>query len=166
MNPTRYRTEGTVIRLRSTFHAAHRLPHLPGKCRSLHGHTWRAWADITTPGAEPDDNGIIADFGYIKTALNAITKTHFDHGVLLGVDDGLQHALTCDAYNDHPDEQKVFLFGKSTLTKDLRWPTVENVAIAVHRLLSEALGDSIIVESVTIQETDNNQATYTGSLDP
>lgn len=161
-----YRTEGVTVRLRSTFHAAHRLPQLPGKCRSLHGHTWRAWAEVTAPEGELDDNGIIADFAHIKNALRAITTDLFDHGTMLGVEDRMHLALKSDAYTDDPEEQKVFIFGREPYTKDLRWPTVENVAVLVHRMLTEALGDRLIVESVTIQETDNNQAIYTGRLDP
>lgn len=56
------------------FHAAHQLPHHAGKCRGLHGHTYRV--DLTFEGTpapvdptKPStDEGMLIDFDDIKSA--------------------------------------------------------------------------------------------------
>ena len=74
-----------------TFEAAHRLPHLPGKCVSLHGHSWRVEVTVTAP--RPDRNGIVVEFGAWKKALRSWIDQHLDHGTMLGADDPLIGAL-------------------------------------------------------------------------
>ncbi len=52
------------------FDAAHRLPNYPGKCATLHGHTWRVMAQIEFPiipvelvsHEDPDVCGILVDY--------------------------------------------------------------------------------------------------------
>jgi 6-pyruvoyltetrahydropterin/6-carboxytetrahydropterin synthase len=31
---------GSSVTIRHSFEAGHRLAHIPGKCQSLHGHSW------------------------------------------------------------------------------------------------------------------------------
>lgn len=62
-----------------TFHAAHAIPHHQGKCRILHGHTYRA--DIYVAGAVQRDGpemGMVRDFDAIKDAWAAI-EPKLDH---------------------------------------------------------------------------------------
>ena len=69
----------TVTVTRSfTFDAAHVLPWHPGKCARLHGHTYRV--DVTVAGPL-DENGIVVDFGDIKTAAAAVIEP-LDHTLL------------------------------------------------------------------------------------
>lgn len=54
-----------------TFHAAHQLPNHDGKCRDLHGHTYRVEVGVTGPVNARDgspDEGMVLDFGVIKAA--------------------------------------------------------------------------------------------------
>lgn len=74
-----------------TFDAAHRLSFHKGKCRNLHGHTWRV--DVTATG-RADSNGIVVDFGDMKTLIGDWLNEEFDHAVIAHVDDEeLQNAL-------------------------------------------------------------------------
>jgi len=66
------------------FHAAHRLPNHDGKCRALHGHTYRL--DIKISGSakygERPDAGMIMDFGELKKLVMEVILDKFDHKYL------------------------------------------------------------------------------------
>ncbi|MCK4787456.1 MAG: 6-carboxytetrahydropterin synthase, partial [Desulfobacteraceae bacterium] len=49
-----------------TFDSAHRLLNHPGKCRSLHGHTYKL--EVTFQAQELQ-NGMVYDFGDMKKVL-------------------------------------------------------------------------------------------------
>ena len=50
-----------IVRRRFDFEAAHRLPRHPGKCRELHGHSYRLVVAVERP-VDPD-SGMVIDFG-------------------------------------------------------------------------------------------------------
>jgi 6-pyruvoyltetrahydropterin/6-carboxytetrahydropterin synthase len=146
----------TSVRVRHNFETAHRLPFLGGKCTNLHGHSW--WAEITVSG-HPDHDGLLVDFGALKTAVRAWIDTHLDHGAMLGKDDPLLPAL-------REDGTRLFVFGHDDLAEDLHWPTVEHVALLLARVATRLLarngwGDRCRVTEVTVQETHVNQAAVT-----
>lgn len=135
-----------TITVSHNFETAHRLPHLPGKCVSLHGHSW--WTDITVTAPEPDTDGVVIEFGAFKKALRAWIDEHLDHGVMLGSGDPLLGPLLDSG-------TKVFLVPG--------WPTVENVArlladVATELLASVPHVDGAQVAHVEVQETRVNRA--------
>ncbi len=60
--------------VRQTFDAAHCIPNHPGKCRNLHGHTYKVEAEFS--GEALDDIGMVMDFADLKGALKAILPDH------------------------------------------------------------------------------------------
>lgn len=64
---------------RFRFETAHRLPHHPGKCKHLHGHSYTLEVGVRGPVGE---NGMVVDFGDIKRAVSPLVE-QWDHGVLL-----------------------------------------------------------------------------------
>lgn len=79
-----------------TFDAAHRLQNHNGKCRNLHGHTYRV--DVTIFGAtnEEDgapDEGMVLDFGELKEWWKRDGEP-FDHVTILQHSDPLVTVLT------------------------------------------------------------------------
>lgn len=147
----------TAIAVRHNFETGHRLPHLSGKCENLHGHSW--WVEVTV--ATDVDTEVVVEFGAFKKALREWIDTHLDHGVMLGVEDKLRDTLV--------GHGKVFTFGEQVpgnyLTKDLAWPTVENVAhmlgrVAVRELLQQTRAQGAHVDQVTVTETHVNSATW------
>jgi 6-pyruvoyltetrahydropterin/6-carboxytetrahydropterin synthase len=52
------------VRRRFEFEAAHHLPGHPGKCRELHGHSYRLI--VTMERAIDDRSGMVIDFGDLK----------------------------------------------------------------------------------------------------
>ncbi|RCV51920.1 6-pyruvoyl trahydropterin synthase family protein [Marinitenerispora sediminis] len=140
------------VTVRHNFETAHRLPHLGGKCRNLHGHSW--WVEVTVAG-DLDERGIVVDFGSLKKRLRDWIDTHLDHGAMLGDADPLVPALLADG-------SKLFQFGVSEPSKGLDWPTVENVADLVARVAAneiEAAGwTGVTVSAVRVSETHVNAA--------
>lgn len=145
------------IAVRHNFETGHRLPHLAGKCENLHGHSW--WVEVTV--ATEVDTDVVVEFGGFKRALREWVDAHLDHGLMLSVKDPLTEVLR--------NHGKVFVFGEDLpgnyLTRDLGWPTVENVAhllgrVAVHALLQQSRAQGAQVARVTVQETHVNSAAW------
>jgi len=67
------------LTVRSEFSSAHFLRDYEGKCKNLHGHTWKV--AVTIAGAELDSIGMMADFVEMKTHLKIILGT-MDHACL------------------------------------------------------------------------------------
>lgn len=145
-----------AVTVRHNFETGHRLPHLGGKCQSLHGHSW--WAEVTVEAPELAPDGTVVEFGEFKGKLREWIDQHLDHGLMLGVADDL--ALTLKKAG------KVYLFGvPATIAADLAWPTVENVAVLLARAAAVLLGDCVRatgsdVVHVVVSETHVNEASW------
>ena len=61
------------------FEAAHQLPWHEGKCRNLHGHSYRL--EVTVEGPL-NEHGIVVDFADIKHVVDAEVVDRFDHTYL------------------------------------------------------------------------------------
>jgi 6-pyruvoyltetrahydropterin/6-carboxytetrahydropterin synthase len=142
------------VTVRHNFETGHRLPHLPGKCQSLHGHSW--WAAVTVGAPTTGEDGVVVDFGALKKGLRDWIDTNLDHGLMLGHADPLLDYLAAHG--------KVFEF-----TPDLGdWPTVENVAALLADVTADVLdnldnGTGLRVEviRVVVNETHVNEAAWT-----
>lgn len=138
-----------AITVRHNFETAHRLPHLPGKCTSLHGHSW--WAEVTVEAPTLDAQGLVVEFGPFKRELREWIDATLDHGVMLGPDDPLVPILRAH-------DCKVFPVPG--------WPTVENVARHIADTAAVILGSldhapGARIARVHVAETHVNAATWT-----
>lgn len=146
----------STVSIKHSFEAGHRLPVLPGKCQSLHGHSWTVEVVISADG--PNELGIVANFTDLKKKLRYFIDEMLDHGLMLGRDDELASFLGTHG--------KVFVFGEGYAhTEDLAWPTVENVAILLSRVATGYLAeiehvDGAYVAQVVVSETSTNRATW------
>jgi 6-pyruvoyltetrahydropterin/6-carboxytetrahydropterin synthase len=61
------------------FEAAHQLPWHEGKCRDLHGHSYRL--DVTVEGPLTE-NGVVVDFADLKAVVRREVIDRFDHKYL------------------------------------------------------------------------------------
>jgi 6-pyruvoyltetrahydropterin/6-carboxytetrahydropterin synthase len=71
------------IRKSFTFEAAHVLPHHPGKCARLHGHSYRL--EIVLEGPLQDEGpaaGMVEDFEVIARVAKATILAQLDHHYL------------------------------------------------------------------------------------
>lgn len=135
------------VTVRHNFETAHRLPHLQGKCQSLHGHSW--WANVTV--SAPDvAAGLVVEFGPFKTALRAWIDANLDHGSMLGPEDPLGPVLVAH--------------GCKVRTVP-GWPTVENVAAMIAAQAATILegltrAPGAEVTCVRVTETHVNEAAW------
>jgi 6-pyruvoyltetrahydropterin/6-carboxytetrahydropterin synthase len=61
------------------FEAAHRLDWHPGKCKNLHGHSYRL--DVSVEGPL-DANGVVLDFDTLKEVVRTQVVDRWDHSDL------------------------------------------------------------------------------------
>ena len=62
------------------FEAAHSLPKHPGKCRDLHGHSYRLYVTVELP-VDPE-SGMAIDFSELRRVVKAEVVEHLDHNCL------------------------------------------------------------------------------------
>lgn len=102
-----------------TFDAAHQLPNHIGKCKNLHGHTYRL--EVIVCGEIREDNGsssegMILDFGILKGEVKSAFLDAWDHAFLARGDEKVLPVL-------QETGQKVVITGQTT--------TAENLAMMV-----------------------------------
>jgi 6-pyruvoyltetrahydropterin/6-carboxytetrahydropterin synthase len=66
-----------IVRRSFDFEAAHKLPHHPGKCRELHGHSYRLVVCVDRP-VDPD-SGMAIDFADLKQIVRTRVVDVLDH---------------------------------------------------------------------------------------
>jgi len=74
-----YHRQRVLVTKEFTFDAAHHLHAYEGKCKNLHGHTYRVVFGIS---AIPDARGISVDFGEIKRIWKESIEGCLDHRYL------------------------------------------------------------------------------------
>jgi 6-pyruvoyltetrahydropterin/6-carboxytetrahydropterin synthase len=62
------------------FEAAHRLPNHPGKCRCLHGHSYKLW--VTAERTIDPASGMAIDFSDLKRIVRREVVDQVDHKLL------------------------------------------------------------------------------------
>ncbi|UHA75322.1 6-carboxytetrahydropterin synthase QueD [Paenibacillus sp. 481] len=75
----RYHTKRVLVSKEFTFDAAHHLHAYEGKCKNLHGHTYKAVFGLS---GYVDEIGIALDFGDIKTIWKERIEPYLDHRYL------------------------------------------------------------------------------------
>ncbi|PMB05723.1 6-carboxytetrahydropterin synthase QueD [Fischerella thermalis CCMEE 5273] len=78
-NELKYHHRRVAVTKSFTFDAAHHLHLYDGKCKSLHGHTYRL--SITVSGYV-DEIGIVLDFGELKRLFQEEIDARLDHRYL------------------------------------------------------------------------------------
>lgn len=81
-----------IVKKELKFDAAHRLVNYSGKCKDLHGHSYRVIVELVCK--ELDKRGLGVDFGEIKMLFQGWLDDNWDHNVILCVDDSLCQLLT------------------------------------------------------------------------
>ncbi|WP_208590637.1 6-carboxytetrahydropterin synthase QueD [Gracilibacillus suaedae] len=75
----KYHQKRVMVSKEFTFDAAHHLHCYEGKCKNLHGHTYKVVFGIS---GFVDDIGIVIDFGDIKNIWKEKIEIHLDHRYL------------------------------------------------------------------------------------
>ena len=66
-----------IVRRSFDFEAAHQLPHHPGKCRDLHGHSYRLLVSVDR--AVDAGSGLAIDFSDLKAVVRSRVVDVLDH---------------------------------------------------------------------------------------
>jgi 6-pyruvoyl-tetrahydropterin synthase len=123
------------------FEGAHALLDYDGKCRHIHGHSYRLL--ITVSGVpESRENhpksGMVLDFSELKSIVTSYITEPFDHALILRSDSPLAEEIS-NSY----ENVKIVEFQ----------PTSENLTINFAKILKEHLPSHIKLCSVKLYET-------------
>jgi 6-pyruvoyltetrahydropterin/6-carboxytetrahydropterin synthase len=75
----KYHSKRVLVSKEFTFDAAHHLHCYEGKCKNLHGHTYKVIFGIS---GFVDETGLMIDFGDIKEIWKKEIEVHLDHRYL------------------------------------------------------------------------------------
>ncbi|MBY0098151.1 6-carboxytetrahydropterin synthase QueD [Mesobacillus maritimus] len=78
-NQLKYHSKRVLVSKEFTFDASHHLHNYEGKCKNLHGHTYRVIFGIS---GYVDDRGLMIDFGDIKEIWKSDIEIYLDHRYL------------------------------------------------------------------------------------
>lgn len=134
-----------IIRKEYKFYAAHRNEELADKCRNLHGHRYGVVCHF-----EVERKGSISTlFGDFDALVEPFLKMHYDHALLINVEDPLYETLV-----DHCERT-----GEDLRLKRFTRPTsVENLA---YMLFGEITELGFRLHQLEIRETDTSVCIYT-----
>lgn len=152
--------------------AGHRVTMHDSKCKNVHGHRYVIYGTFEGPlfvdGAE---QGMVADFGHLKSIMMGIADAYCDHAMILGVDDpyvedfisnnSLGEVKTVVAENGFYFDNSA-RFGKLYVIPYV--PTSENLAYHWYNRMSEAIasryGDRVTLVKIKVEETPNCYSEY------
>lgn len=133
---------------RICFDAGHRVYGHEGKCRNLHGHSYKVF--LTAEAPQLDALGRVIDFGVLKGLLGTWIDEKWDHGFLLCREDKEAQTLVGAL-----EGQKLYILPYN--------PTAENIG----KYLLEEVGPRVLEDSgvklvkVDVWETENCLASVT-----
>lgn len=130
-----------------TFEMAHALPAYEGKCRNIHGHSYRLYVTVEgeplqQQGAATD--GMVIDFHQLKELVQAQVVDPFDHALVLP----RSESGTADHLGD---------YGAKLIYTSFQ-PTSENLLIHFASLLEGRLPTGTRLHSLKLYETETSCA--------
>jgi 6-pyruvoyltetrahydropterin/6-carboxytetrahydropterin synthase len=155
------------VTVRIPFEAAHRLLGHPGKCKYIHGHSYVA--TVVMSRAVLDKLGMVLDFSAIKRLVKSWIDNWWDHNLILSTEDPLYELFT------RPTKETSELVGDKKIygMACKRNPTAEGMSTELYEVIQNQILTYFVkngyedltnvrLVSVSIQETENCSATYTG----
>ena len=131
------------------FESAHRLFHYTGKCKNIHGHSYRAIVVLERADHVLAHPGFVIDFGDIRRIVKTWIDENWDHAIILWKDDPL-----CTVLNR---------YGSIKMFKMDSDPTAERMAKILYTVVSAELDEATLVTEVAITETVGATAIYRSS---
>ena len=111
------------------FSAAHSLPRHPGKCKNLHGHTYKV--EIVVEGEKKEDTECVADFAEVKAQVEEVLDL-LDHKHL-------------NEIIEYPTSENIALFLKQHLATKL---AQSNLGVSLYSIkLWEGRDKWVMIES-------------------
>lgn len=140
-----------------TFETAHVLYNYDGKCKNMHGHSYKLF--VTVKGQPADDlenpkNGMVVDFGDIKNIVKSEVIDVWDHAVL--VNGKSPHK----ALGEELSRQ-----GHRTIFCDYQ-PTCENMLYDIAAKIKAKLPPSVTLAYLKLHETENSYGEWFAEENP
>lgn len=132
------------------FESAHALQNYDGKCKNMHGHSYKLFVTIIgEPINDSTDpkNGMVMDFGILKKIVDDEITNSYDHSVLLNKNDPKAKDLRNYSY-----------FSNFKLT-DYQ-PTCENLLIEFAQKIKTKLPQNVKLHSLKLHETATSYAEW------
>ncbi len=124
-----------------TWEMGHRLPFHEGKCKNLHGHSYKCMIEVT---GEPDENGMVLDYYELKKITEPIFE-ELDHSFIVWNED----KELIDALSKLNSRMVVVNFQT----------TAENICFyLLDKIKSAKLPSNIKALKVRVMETENTYA--------
>lgn len=140
------------LEIQHNLEAAHRfyLAQSSPKCRSIHGHRWIVI--LTLKAEKLDPQGMMIEFGQLKSVWRSWLDSHLDHTLILHQEDPMVEAVRAVE-----PELRLFLTPDDPTTETL----AKVLAAQAHQLL-ETLGCAkrVQVERLRLEETRVNAAEF------
>ena len=144
-----------ILRLTRVFHfdMAHVLLNYPGKCKNIHGHTYKL--EVTVKGCPCNDDaspkkGMLIDFSDFKNLILCEIISIWDHALMI-----------------HRDSDPALLKAlKKNYEKILSvpfQPTTENMICELAAIISKILPTDLQLFSLKLYETENSYAEWDAS---
>ena len=134
-----------------SFESAHALEGYDGKCRHIHGHSYRFYVTIIgEPNGDPTNPkcGMVMDFGELKKLVNEEVVEPMDHAFVM------RRTESADAVNSVLHEG----FGNVVLV-DYQ-PTCENMLADFAARISRRLPEGVALHSLKMYETATSYAEW------
>ncbi len=146
----------SLIRLTKhfNFEAAHALYGYDGKCKNIHGHSYRLSVCVVgTPinDATQVKNGMVMDFGDLKKLVNHEIIAVFDHATVLNQQS--PHITLAESLKSYA--HKIVLVDYQ--------PTSENMLLDFAERLKKVLPKNVSLHSLKLYETANSFAEWFAS---
>lgn len=134
-----------------TFESAHALWGYDGKCREIHGHSYRLF--VTVKGEQSTDCndpklGMVMDFGVLKSIVNEQIISRLDHSFVM--------RNTAEALSLAESMKGQFT---NVVVVDYQ-PTCENMLLDFATRLKAALPEGITLHSLRLHETATSYAEW------
>lgn len=134
-----------------TFETGHALYGYDGKCRNVHGHSYKLFVTVIgTPISDPNHVkfGMVIDFGDLKKIVMEEIVDVFDHATVFNKN--TPHVELAKELSDR---------GHSVLLVDYQ-PTSEMLVIDFSEKIKKRLPENIRLFSLRLQETDSSYAEW------
>jgi len=151
---TKYRMSKIRITKQFSFETAHALYGYDGKCRNLHGHSYKL--SVTVVGTPIEDInhaklGMVIDFGDLKKIVKEDIEDVFDHATVFNKN--TPHVELAKEL-----EQR----GHDIILVDYQ-PTTENMVVDFSQKIKARLPKNIALHSLRLQETETSYAEWYAS---
>lgn len=133
-----------------TFEMAHALWNYDGPCRNIHGHSYKLWVTVSgipNPDPKHPKQGMVMDFGQLKSIVREAIIYRFDHSVVISRNAPHDILRTIEQ-----------MFDKYEITT--YQPTCENLVIDFAGILMKKLPANTQLIQLKLQETETSYAEW------